>query len=211
MLVKPMLAVDEPGVEAGSSIKSPLLFDLLGKYSDESYYQILDVMPANRRLIDYFSWLHCKLFLPGCHESLLSLKIDELDTETKLNRALIKNLGFKKQSKATLSLVLLWDLPNYLDASLLQDLIEYLLPHCAEDVMLHAYIHTREHMPEKPGIYQLQRDNMVAVMNRERSNGPTCISPMYYQETLQKNMSPFLVQRSILLSGGMQEYLLQRR
>jgi hypothetical protein len=211
MLVKPMLAVDEPSQEADCSIKSPLLSDLLGAYTEEGYYQVLDTMPAYNQLIEYFSRLHCKLFLPGCHESLLTLKLDELDTETKLNRALIKHIGLKKQSKAALTLILLWDLPNYLEPELLQALIQYLLPHCKENVMLHAYIHTREQMPTQPGIYKIHSGDKSAVVSKEQTKGQSCSSPMYFQETLQKLMSPFLVQRSILLSGGMQEYLLQRR
>ena len=209
MLVKPMKVAEEPGEDADRSKKSPLLFDVFGNFSENSFFEILDVMPAYSQLIEQFSSLHCKLYLPGCDKSLFSLNMDEQDTDAKLNRALIKTLGFKRQNKASLNLVLLWDLPNYLDTNLLRALVQYLLPHCADDVMLHTYIHTREQMPVTPGIYQLQSDRKVSRVNKNA--GQTCLSPMYYQETLQKTLSPFLVQRSILLSGGMQEYLLQRR
>jgi len=208
MLVKPMRVAEEPVQEAGRAIKSPLLFDLFGNFSEERYFQLLDIQPVSGQFIEHFSSLHCKLYLPGCSESLLSLNMDDLDTDTKLNRALVKNLGLKKQSKASLSLILLWDLPNYLDANLLHTLIQYLLPHCTDDVKLHAYIHTRGQMPAEPGVYQLQSDGKIAITLKDQQ---TSSSPMYYQETLQKTLSPFLVQRSILLSGGMQEYLLQRR
>ena len=208
MLVKPMRVAEEPVHEAGRVIKSPLLSDLFGNFSEDKYFQLLDMQPVCGQFIEHFSALHCKLYLPGCSESLLLLKADNLDTDTKLNRAFVKNLGLKKQSKAFLSLILLWDLPNYLDANLLHALIQYLLPHCTDDVKLHAYIHTRGQMPSEPGIYQLQSDGKIAIT---RKGNQTCESPMYYQETLQKTLSPFLVQRSILLSGGMQEYLLQRK
>ncbi len=211
MLVKPMKVVDEPVQDADRSKKSPLLFDVVGNFSENSFFEILDVMPAYSQLIEQFSSLHCKLHLPGCNKSLFSLSMDALDTDAKLNRALIKTLGFKKQNKASLNLILLWDLPNYLDTNLLRALIQYLLPHCVADVMLHAYIHTREQMPTTPGIYQLQSDRKVSRIDKDKNAGQTCLSPMYYQETLQKALSPFLVQRSILLSGGMQEYLLQCR
>jgi len=208
MLVKPMRVAEEPLHEAGRAIKSPLLFDLFSNFSEDKYFQLLDMQPVSGQFIECFASLHCKLYLPGCNKSLLSLSMEDLDTDTKLNRAFVKNLGLKKNSKASLDLILLWDLPNYLDENLLHALIQYLLPHCAEDVKLHAYIHTREQMPSEPGIYQLQSDSKVVIT---RKNEQTCSSPMYYQETLQKTLSPFLVQRSILLSGGMQEYLLQRR
>ena len=208
MLVKPMRVAETPIQEAGRAIKSPLLFDLFSGFSEEKYFQLLDVQPVSGQFLEYFSSLHCKLYFPGCSDSLLALKMDELDTETKLNRALVKNLRLKKQNKASLSLILLWDLPNYLNENLLHALVQHLLPHCTDDVKLHAYIHSREKMPAEPGVYQLQTDSKVAIT---RNDTQTCTSPMYYQETLQKTLSPFLVQRSILLSGGMQEYLLQRK
>lgn len=211
MLVKPMKVVEESTQDADCSKKSPLLFDVFDNFLENSFFEILDVMPAYRQFIERFSSLHCKLYLPSCNKALFSLNMDALDTDAKLNRALIKTLGFKKQNKASLNLILLWDLPNYLDTNLLHALIQYLLPHCADDVMLHTYIHTREQMSATPGIYQLQSERKVSRINKDEDEGQTCLSPMYYQETLQKTLSPFLVQRSILLSGGMQEYLLQRR
>lgn len=194
--------------ESDCAINSPLLSSLLSDYSEQDYFEVMDIMPASGQLIDLFSAYHCKLYLPACHASLCKLSLEELDTDNKLNRALINIFGFKKQNKAALNLILLWDLPNYLDANILSELIQYLLPHCAADVMLHTYIHTREHMPATPGIYKLQSDRRIAV---EQNSTQTSLSPMYYQESLQKAMSPFLVQRGILLSGGMQEYLLKRR
>lgn len=189
-------------------INSPLLSGLLDTYTEESYYEILDLMPASPQVVDFFSSYHCKLFLPGGNQSLCDLSIAELDTETRLNRALIKTLGFKKQNKAALDLVLLWDLPNYLEPDLLRALIVYLLPHCSPDVILHTYINTREQMPARPGIYKLQSDKRVVV---EQDQVQMRVCPMYYQESLQKVLSPFLVKRGILLSSGMQEYILYRR
>ena len=58
-------------------------------------------------------------------------KFDEQDTPHKVNRRLVKLLGFKKKNKAELDLIMLWDLPNYLDTKLLNSIIEYLLPYCA--------------------------------------------------------------------------------
>lgn len=194
--------------EADFAFKSPLLYDLLGPYREDGYCQVMDLLPASRQLIEYFSDRSCKLFLPGFRDGLLTMKPDVLDTETKLNRKFIKYLGFKKQNKNSLDIILLWNLPNYIDKDILRALILYLLPHCSDNVILHAYIHTRENMPASPGAYRLSGENKVRFDQR---SDKTISSPMYYQETLQKIMSPFLVQKSILLSGGLQEYLFYRR
>ena len=147
------------------------------------------------------------MYLPSCRDALQGICLEELDTEHKLNRALIKILGFRKQDKISLDLLLLWDLPNYLDGKVLRAIIEYLLPHCSDDAILHIYIHTRERMPVKPGTYTIGSSNKVCV---KRNSSEKTQSPMYYKESLQKALSPFLVQRGVLLSNGVQEYLLKR-
>lgn len=194
--------------ESGCIINSPLLSAIVDGFLEQDYIEILDTMPASSQLIDLFSACHCKLYLPACHLTLTELRLQQLDTETKLNKALTKSIGLRKQNKAGLRLILLWDLPNYLQANTLRALIQYLVPHCSANVILHTYIHTRENMPATPGLYRLQRDKRVAV---EQSDTQTCPSPMYYQEALQKAMSPFIVKKGILLSSGMQEYIMQRR
>lgn len=187
-------------------MNSPLLFRLLASYSVEQYYQILDLIPANRNTIDYFSCLHCKLYLPGCHSLLRTMSLETLDTEHKQNRALIKMLGLKKQDKARLDLILLWDLPNYLDGKMLRVFIDYILPHCSEETRVHTYVHTREQMPDTPAMFSLHADEKISV---QQNSSVKTSSPMFYQESLQKTLSPFVVERGMLLSNGLQEYLLK--
>ncbi len=194
--------------QTGYTMNSPLLFSLLDKFNEETYYEILDVNPANQFQLDYFSRVHCKLFLPGCGQQLLAMNLDEYDTKTKINRALVKNLQLYKNKKASLNLIMLWDLPNYLDPRLLNELNQFLLPHSTNDVILHIYIQTRENMPELPGQYTFQGDNKISVENNSVKTIPC---PMYYKEALQKILSPFVVQKGVLLSNGLQEYILKRQ
>mgnify|MGYP000116712367 CR=1 FL=1 len=194
--------------QTGYAMNSPLLFSLLDKFSENTYYEILDVNPANQFQLDYFSRVHCKLYLPGSGQQLLALSPDEYDTEMKINRALVKNLQLYKNKKAHLNLIMLWDLPNYLDTHLLSALIQFLMPHAQNDVMLHIYIQTRETMPEQPGHYIFQGDNKIWVENNSTNMKPC---PMFYKEMLQKILTPFAVQKGVLLSNGLQEYLLKRQ
>jgi hypothetical protein len=116
-------------------------------------------------------------------------------------------LGFKKQDSAKLDLLLLWDLPNYLDSKVLRAIFEYLIPHCSEQAFVHTYVHTREHMPATPAKYRLNGDDKVSVLQDASEKVP---SPMFHKESLQKALSPFVVERGVLLSNGLQEYLLKR-
>lgn len=192
--------------ETGAAISSPILFDLLNSLSKEEYHEILDILPAKQALIDSFSTFHCKLYLPGCQQELCEMTSDKYDTANKLHRAFTKTLGFYKKRSASLKVIFLWDLPNYLDKQVMTGLIEYLSQHMHEKVKLHFYIHNKQQMPASPGVYSIMPEGKVWL---ENSSDATVKSPLYFQEALQTLLHPFKVKRSMLLSSGLQEYILE--
>jgi hypothetical protein len=187
--------------------KSPLLFSLLDRLDPDKRYEILDTGPASADSIDTLSNYHCKLHITDSRSELCAMNTDELDSAHKLNRAFVKSLQFYKNQKASLDLILLWDLPNYLQADILSAMITYLLPHTSKDAYLHCYIHTASMMPENPGKYSIMEDSQVRV---EYDTDNKCPCPAYYQEALHKLMYPFKVKRSILHTNGIQEYMLSQ-
>ena len=204
----PLTRVDQQvSQEAGFAINSPILFDLLKSLSQEAHHEILDVCPASQGVIDLFSSLHCKLYLPGCLNELCEMTSDKYDTANKLYRAFTQRLGFHKQQKAALNVIFLWDLPNYLDKQVMRGLIEYLSHHMHEKVKLHFYIHSNQQMPAAPGSYSILPEGKVWL---ENSSETTVKSPLYFQEALLTLFNPFKVKRSMLLSSGLKEYILAR-
>lgn len=202
----PLTKVDQQvSQETGFAISSPILFDLLNSLSKEEYHEILDILPANQGVIDSFSSLHCKLYLPGCLKELCAMTSDSYDTTHKLQRAFTKTLGFYKKRSASLNVIFLWDLPNYLDKPVMRGLIEYLSHHMHENVKLHLYIHTKQQMPAFPRGYSIMPEGKIWL---ENSDNATVKSPLYFQETLLTVFHPFKVKRSMLLSSGLQEYIL---
>lgn len=197
--------VDKP--ETGYLMNSPLLFEMLQDLQQAGYYQLLDVMPATPGLLEAFSDQHCKLFLPGCMPELIRMRTSEDDTAQKLQRALRQALGLDGIHNTRLDMLLLWDLPNYLSKPVLSGLIEYLLAHTHHRARLHCYIYTRQLMPASPGVYQFVTGEKIWV---EEQSAQTLPSPTYYQEALHKLLAPFVVERSILLSNGLQEYVLRK-
>jgi hypothetical protein len=203
----PLTRVDQQvSQETGFAISSPILFDLLNSLSREERYEILDTIPANQGVIDLFTGFHCKLYLPGCLQELCAMTSDRYDTVTRLNRAFAKRIGIYKKQKAALNLIFLWDLPNYLDKQVMQGLIEYLLQHVHKNVKLHFYIHTRQQMPASPRCYSIMPEGKVWM---ESGGDATVKSPLYFQEALLSLLHPFKVNRSMLLSSGLQEYILE--
>lgn len=187
--------------------KSPLLFSLLDKLDPQRRYEILDTGPASGSTINTLSNYRCKLHITNSSTELCAMDTAKLDSAHKLNRALVKSLQLYKSQKANLNLILLWDLPNYLQTEILSGMITYLLPHTSKDAYLHCYIHTASMMPETPGKYSIMQDSQVMVEYSTDGKRPC---PAYYQEALHKLMSPFRVKRSILHTNGIQEYLLSQ-
>lgn len=203
----PLTNLEKQGSQVdGCKISSPLLTELLENLPHEERHEILDFLPANKAFIDTFSHYHCKLYLPGCQRELSKMTPDKYDTETKVHRAFTKNIRLYKNNKSSLNVIFLWDLPNYMDKSILKELITYLSQHMHKTIKLHFYIHTKQQMPEMPSEYTISSDTKISVKNVSTTKAK---SPLYFKEALQKILSPFKVKRTKLLSGGLQEYILE--
>jgi len=200
-----MRAVNQPAEQETSyHLRSPLLFGVLQSLDPDKRLNVLDLSPANPSLIEHFSNYHCKLFLPGCRDALLEQEIDEEDDDASLLRKTQRVLTLPEIS-ASFDLILLWDLPNYLDKRLLQALMTLLSGYADKSSVLHSYIHTRQTMPNTPAGFRFSPEQNVIV---EISAPWTAACPAYHQALLNKLMSPFKVNRGMLLSNGLQEYLL---
>lgn len=192
----------------GYTMNSPLLFGLLDRLRQQECSEILDPTPANQAFLQVMQQQHCRLYLPGCDESLLNMNPAEFDTENKLYRALAARLLLYKKQPARLDLILLWDLPNYLSPQVLSALVSFLRGHCHEQAQMHCYVHTRQKMPSLPAQFHFAEERKIRVDQRSEQ---TSASPMFYKESLQRLVAPFLIEKGMLLSNGLQEYLLRRR
>lgn len=203
----PMRVVN-PAAEQSSryEINSPLLFGALQPLLHESRLTLLDLVPANADLLDYFSQYHCKLYLPDCQQELLNLS--SIAEESLPVEDIIRYLSLSSCQAEELDVILLWDLPNYLDRSILSALVQHLLPYVSQRTVIHTYIHNRQHMPEHPADFRLTPEHTVSVTMTGDWN---LASPMYYQELLNKTFAPFHIDRGMLLGNGLQEYILRKK
>jgi hypothetical protein len=191
--------------ETRYAMNSPLLFGVLQALDPESRAEVLDLAPANAELLDYFAAYRCKLHLPGCRDALLKHRIAEDATEYSLSAVFNSLVPFADDDNNSLDLILLWDLPNYLDKRILSAFVDYLMPRLDHASVLHTYIHTRQNMPEYPGEFRLTQNDSIMV---DMPAAWSAHSPMYYQELLHKVFAPFRVIRGMLLANGLQEYIL---
>lgn len=205
----PMRAVNQgTGQESRYHLNSPLLFAALSALDPETRVDLLDLTPATPEHLSYFRDYAVRLELPGCHASLLEKREEEELENEKLDNLFERLMPSPAASNKPLDIILLWDLPNYLDKKIVSALIQYLLPRTGVHTLIHTYIHTRQSMPAHPAEYRLLQENKVLV---DIDSDWSAKSPMYYQELLHKVFKPFRVERGMLLSNGMQEYIFRNK
>ncbi len=187
-------------------INSPLLFKLFSSLPDHKH-SILDISRANPQSLNFFADFSCKLYLSNSINELATLKNENIDTPHKWHRALVKSMGFYKKDSTGLNIILLWGYPNYLSEEQLKGLIEYLLPQSSPRAFLHMYIHNSEHMAEHPANYRISEENKVMICPEGSQIPANC--PCYNLKQLEKLLTPFSLDHSVMLSSGIQEYLFQ--
>lgn len=185
------------------NINSPLLFDLFKNLSKDKKQIILDISQANRSSLEFFADYWCKIYLTNTINEIYNFENSLMNSPHKWHRALVKNMGFYKNDKTGIDIMLLWGLPNYLNAEQLKGLISYLLPQGTKKTLLHTYIYNSELMLKKPANYSIHK-NKVSIQ-QQLTEEITC--PMYNLSDLQKNLLPFKLDHSVMLSSGIQEYV----
>jgi len=193
------------GQESTYRIRSPLLFGILQAIDPDTRISVLDLNQANSSLVDYFSHFRCKLLLPGSQHALQALEIEEEDDENSL-RFKTEQCLVLPQDAGFVDLVLLWDLPNYLDKRLLQSVMAALTQYTDRNTILHTYVHTHQTMPGTPANFHFTAEHQIQV---DMTAAWTVTSPAYHQALLNKVLFPFQVDRGMLLANGLQEYILR--
>ena len=184
------------------NIKSPLLFDMLSRLSITEQSSIFDAGQASSTSLDYLSHYKCKLFINDFISSLDTAKNNY--SPEQWNKILHSDIQFYNHAKPELNMIFLWGLPNYLTVDQLQAFVAYLLPYASSDVLLHAYIFNTHMMPSVPANYHIRQDHTVDASQISLNQ---TASPQYHLADLNKCCNPLRVERSVMLSSGVQEYL----
>ena len=186
-------------------ISCPAFSRLVGDYSEEEKYRILDLGGAQAANVAFFNRYRCKLYIGDVVPSLMALQAD-LDEEEEIQELdLAEMLEFDDISSQ--NLILCWDIFNYLDRRLLTPFSSALAGLLRENGCVHAFIHTHQNMPSTPGIYQIEDEGRMQAVFPGTDQMP---APRYPQRELERLMPGLKVKQSHLLQSGMQEYLFVR-
>jgi 2-polyprenyl-3-methyl-5-hydroxy-6-metoxy-1,4-benzoquinol methylase len=172
----------------------------------ERKHRFLDFGPAEPTIIEFFSRFPCRLTLWDLSGEIPRLGNEPDNEDT--NAAIEVEALLDFDSDESYDLVLCWDLLNYLDEPYLIEFAQQLAGRLRPGGVVHGFMSASNTVPAEPARYTLLDD---ARMQRRFSSSTRSIPRVYYQQQLQRVLSPLVVAKAVLLRNGMQEYLFKRR
>jgi hypothetical protein len=158
---------------------------------------VLDIGPAFPETLDFFSAFRCRLHFAGLYEERVVLEGPE-DREHEELVSLFREL-LAVEEGSNFDLVLLWDLPNYLDDQTLSAFSEALAPCLHERTLGHAFAVRTQDTRLQPRWYGIHEKHLFTV--REPWTPQRRFHP-HSQAILINLLTCFSIDRGMLLPDG---------
>ena len=189
---------------------SPTVFKSLGlnalleKLQDDRTYSILDLGPAFKDNVRFWSQFSCWLHIQDFYRSYLEWKTTAKPEEKCDETAFSLLLPFSDET--VFDIILVWDLFNYFDLGELTALVQRLSRWCRPGTRLFAMISILPDISMSPTMFRiLNREQMI----HEISTQETKPSPRHQARDVVRLMAQFTVSCSFLLRHGIQEYIFE--
>jgi hypothetical protein len=175
-----------------------LLFpSLFGKLDRGRRIQILDIGPAFPETLDFFSACRCRLHFAGLYEEEVVLQGSGERERPELVELFRELLAVPE--KRRFDLVLLWDLPNYLDDEALSAFSEALAPHLHPRTLGHGFAVRTQDTRLSPRWYGIKDKHLFTV--RKPWTPQPRFNP-HSQAILINMLTCFSIDRGMLLPDG---------
>jgi len=166
---------------------------LFSRLKNTGKYRILDMGPARKANIDFFSHYQCSLYIEDLYRN----------TQEHPETPLIELLQHYN-SDTRFDIILFWDLFDYIDQSQLPELIEHLSRYCKPDSMLFFLTWAMETIPQEPAKFNIIDQHHLGYENLS----PTTRKAVGFKQAMYKKMLPgFNLYRGFRMSSGMEENL----
>jgi hypothetical protein len=195
-----------PGVTSGSptAFHAPLFYELVARLDADKRHVVLDLGAASTSML-------ALLGETRCHAEIADLA--HFDGISRLNSAnpgealsiAAETLLPNRRTEDPIDLVFCWDLPNYLTLEALSELMVAIGHRARPGAHAHALVcYADLDMKAEPGRLVPIADGELIDMC---TTSATSAAPRYSPEELNMSMGRFIIERSRLLSNGMQEFL----
>lgn len=190
-------------------LRVPLFETLIERLRADGRKVILDLGPAQMATVDLFNRFRCRLDIADLATVLAEL--NSLEDPGLLQEQ--AEIILPTRGDDATDIVLCWDLLNYLQQPALTAVMNRVAARARVDTLVHALIvYSSKRMPVRPVIYIPcnnsgdYNDNIdhLAIMS---ASSEECNAPQYTPDYLMRCMQGFHIERAVLLSTGMQEFL----
>ena len=190
---------------------SSLGINLVAEYvsaESEDKHVVLDLSYARQSVVDFMSELDCIYIVTNAINSLTNNVECRLKDEDHPNPDYSKIFRsiFARELPYSISVILVWDLFNYLPRTDIIGLMSFLSPCCRRGARLFAISWLTETVPGSPGKFELTQNKEIIY---EATSQDFISSPEYLAQSLVDMMPSFIPNRLSVTRSGMLEVVLE--
>ena len=190
---------------------SSLGINLVTEYvsaESEDKHVVLDLSYARQSVVDFMSELDCIYIVTNAIDSLTNNVECRLMDEDHPNPDYSKIFRsiFAHEPPRSISVILVWDLFNYLPRTDIIGLMSFLSPCCRRGARLFAISWLTETVPGSPGSFELTQNKEIIY---EATSQDFISSPEYLAQSLVDMMPSFIPNRLSVTRSGMLEVILE--
>lgn len=189
-------------------LNTALLSQTWSSLHDQAVVRVLDLSCAQPESIRFFSEYSTYLTILDIIDELLDMRQDICDENQDIDRQLLKGkfTQWLPAQDSPYDLILLWDIVNYMDRNILKDFSRHLTGLCHERTVIYGFIYTGTSRYERPAQYKIDSAAQVLCVP---GSGVLVDNQAISSVALEKYMPYFKIDRSRLMSSGLQETLLR--
>ena len=190
---------------------SSLGINLVSEYvsaESEDKHVVLDLATVRQSVVNFMSELDCIYIVTNAIDSLTNNVECRLKDEDHPNPDYSKIFRsiFAHDPPHSISVILVWDLFNYLPRTDIIGLMSFLSPYCRRGARLFAISWLTETVPASPGCFELAQNKEIIY---EATSQNFVSSPEYLAQTLVDMMPSFIPNRLSVTRSGMLEVILE--
>ena len=190
---------------------SSLGINLVTEYvsaGNEDKHVVLDLSCARQSIVNFMSELDCIYVVANAINSLtnnVECRLMDKDHPNPDYSKIFRSIFFHDPPHS-ISVILIWDLFNYLPRTDIISLMSFLSPYCRRGARLFAISWLTETIPDSPGCFELAQNKEIIY---EATSQNLISSPEYLAQSLVDMMPSFIPNRLSVTRSGMLEVVLE--
>jgi hypothetical protein len=185
-------------------VKAPLFDQLFDQLEADRRWVVLELGGASTELLDLLSGYRMRVEIADLH-GCGGLDMLNAATDAEQIEKLAEMVLPRHEPEAPIDVVFCWDLLNYLQPTAIAALARAIEARSRPGTLAHGLVvYSEREMPARPRRFRPSPERRLSEI---RESDATIKAPRYSPEALSRTMGNFAIERAMLLTNGMQEFL----